>query len=165
MKNKKRIRIIFLAFVLFAGAFAFVQWRNAQQEGEIERYVYPTDFNDCWGVIQKKAKCRIPEEILSEMSVEELVWAVIDYPFLFESLCSPRLPGGISEWAAGISDAFKKLTECRNPENKIIKVLKQAYEEECEDRSKVSLARLVFYDGQRQYFDFSKKQLKFLKGN
>ena len=164
MKNKKRIRIIFLAFVLFAGAFAFVQWRNAQQKGEIERYVYPTDFSDCLAITRKQ-KCRIPEEILSEMSVEELVWAVIDYPFLYEVLCSSRFPGGISEWAAGISDAFKKLTECRNPENKIIKVLKQAYEEECEDRSKVSLARLVFYDGQRQYFDFSKKQLKFLKGN
>ena len=164
MKNKKRIRIIFLAFVLFAGAFAFVQWRNAQQKGEIERYVYPTDFSDCLAITRKQ-KCRIPEEILSEMSVEELVWAVIDYPFLYEVLCSSRFPGGISEWAARISDAFKKLTECRNPENKIIKVLKQAYEEECEDRSKVSLARLVFYDGQRQYFDFSKKQLKFLKGN
>ncbi len=164
MKNKKRIRIIFLAFVLFAGAFAFVQWRNAQQKGEIERYVYPTDFSDCLAITRKQ-KCRIPEEILSEMSVEELVWAVIDYPFLYEVLCSSRFPGGISEWAAGISDAFKKLTECRNPENKIIKVLKQAYEEECEDRSKVSLARLVFCDGQGQYFNFSKKQLKFLKGN
>ena len=54
MKNKKRIRIISLVFVLFAGAFAFVQWRNAQQEGEIERYVYPTDFNDCWGGLYKK---------------------------------------------------------------------------------------------------------------
>lgn len=164
MKDKKKFCIIFLAFMLFAGVFAFVQWRNAQQEGEIERYVYPTDFSDCLAITRKQ-KCRIPEEILSEMSVEELVWAVIDYPFLYEVLCSSRFPGGISEWAAGISDAFKKLTECRNPENKIIKVLKQAYEEECEDRSKVSLARLVFCDGQGQYFNFSKKQLKFLKGN
>ncbi len=40
----------------------------------------------------KKAKCKIPEEILSEMNVEELVWAVIGYPFLDEAGLSR--PGG-----------------------------------------------------------------------
>lgn len=164
MKNKKRIRIIFLAFMLFTGAFAFVQWRNSQQEGEIERYIYPTNFSDCLAITRKE-KCRIPEEILSEMSVEELVWAVIDYPFLYEVLCSSRTPYGDSEWASRISDAFAKLTECRNPENKIIKVLKEALEEEDVDTSQIILVRNIFYDSQGRYFDFSKKQLKFLKGN
>ena len=78
----------------------------------------------------KKAKCKIPEEILSEMNVKELVWAVIGYPFWMRQ--AYRDPEGKSwldcEWIARCSDAFKKIAECKKTEDKIIKVLKTAEE-------------------------------------
>lgn len=163
--NLKKIIISFFAVILIAGVFAYSKLGNSvQEETELNRFVYPTEFESGIFVTpaQKKAQCRIPEEILSDMTVEELVWAVIDYPFLWEEGLSSMGPGGGSQWINGISDAFRKLTECDDPEDKIIKVLKDAWERKDPSLFQVYEACRVFYDSQGVYFDFSKKQLKFL---
>lgn len=167
MENKRRVSkflvVIISIFIFFAGHFAYGRLRDfVQTDREIERYVYPTDFSDCLVALQRKAKCRIPEEILSGMSVEELVWAVIDYPFLFEVGLSSQWEGG-SEWIAADSDAFAKLIECKNAENRIVKVLKDAWESEDTDQSKVYGACHLFYISRGKYFDFSWGQLRFLE--
>ncbi|MDE7298875.1 MAG: hypothetical protein K2N94_08605 [Lachnospiraceae bacterium] len=163
--SMKKVIIASLAFAILASLFVYTRLGDFwQEEGELERYVYPSDFSDCWSVEQRRKKCRIPEEVLSEMTVEELVWAVIDYPFLFEVLVSSQNTG----WSALLPDksnAFAKLIECRRPEGKIIKVLKEAWEAEDADISQVYLARQIFYDSQERYFDFSKKQLEYLSAN
>ncbi|MDE7210537.1 MAG: hypothetical protein K2O03_03720 [Lachnospiraceae bacterium] len=172
MKNSKKIIIVSLVFVLVAAIFAYGKWQGGageEDDVEVNRYAYPTDFSDCLFPEQKKAKGKVPEEILSEMNVEELVWAVIDYPFLFEAgLSSYRDPESKSwadcEWIAKGSNAFKKLTECKKPEDKIIKVLKTAEEESSneEEKDDAYFARWVFYDAHGKYFSFNKKQLDFL---
>lgn len=161
--ERKRISMFFIVLVLLVGLFSYRQLHDfSLSQQKVNRYVYPTDFSDCPTVSQKKAKCRIPEEILSEMTVEELVWAVIDYPFLFDVRLSSQLDGG-SEWIAASSNAFVKLTECRNPENKIIHVLKDALEKEDTDEFRIHTACHLFYVSRGKYFNFSKKQLEFLK--
>ena len=158
----KKVIVAALAISLLTSFFVYERLGGFRQEGELERYVYPSDFSDCWSVEQRQKKCRIPEEVLSEMTVEELVWAVIDYPFLYIVGLSSYWPSGGSVSLTKSSDAFAKLTECRNPENKIIKVLKEASEAEDVDASQICLAVYAFYGGQDIYFNFSKKQLKFL---
>ncbi len=161
--NNKRISIFFIALLFLIGLFSYRQLHDfLLGQREIDRYVYPTDFSDCLVVSQKKAKCAIPEEILSSMTVEELVWAVIDYPFLSEVGLSSQLDGG-SEWIVASSDAFAKLIECRHPENRIIRVLKDALEREDTDEFQINAACQLFYVSRGKYFDFSRKQLKFLE--
>lgn len=170
MKNRKKIIFVSLAFVLAAAFFSYGKWQSkAEDDVEVNRYVYPADWNDGLFVELKKAKCRIPEEILSEMNVEELVWAVIDYPFLGEAgLSNYRDPENKSwldcEWIVRCSDAFKKLTECKKPEDKIIKVLKKAEEEatNIEEKDDVYMARWAFYAAHGKYFSFNQEQLDFL---
>ena len=72
--ERKRISIFFIALVFLIGLFSYGQLRDfLLGQRKIDRYVYPTDFSDCLVASQKKAKCAIPEEILSSMTVEELV--------------------------------------------------------------------------------------------
>lgn len=170
MKKRKRVILVSFSIALLAALFAYEKWQGkAEDDVEVNRYVYPVDWNDGLFVELKKAKCKIPEEILSEMNVEELVWAVIDYPFLDEAgLSNYRDPDSKSwldcEWIARCSDAFKKLTECKKPEDKIIKVLKTAAAEatNVEEKDDVYMARWVFYDAHGKYFSFNQEQLDFL---
>ena len=170
MKNRKKIILVSFSIALLAAFFVYEKWQSeAEDDVEVSRYVYPVDWNDGLFVELKKAKCKIPEEILDGMNVEELVWAVIDYPFLSEAgLSNYRDPKRKSwldcEWTARTSDAFKKLTECKNSEEKIIKVLKTATEEAKNDEEKddVYTARWIFYDAHGKYFSFNQEQLDFL---
>lgn len=165
MQHKKRIGIFFIVLIFFATFFSYGQIHDfilGQQK--IDRYVYPSDSSECLVASQKKAKCVIPEEILSDMTVEELVWAVIDYPFLFELGLSSEFGGG-SEWIEANSNAFAELTKCRRPENRIIRVLKDALEKEDTDQSRAHMACELFYISDGKYFNFSRRQLKFLKAS
>lgn len=161
--NGKRTMLVLLVFAFTIAGFLLLRsGSSAQGEDAFQRFLYPTDFSDCFTVAEKKDKCKIPEEILSGMTEKELVWAVIDYPFLWEVGCSSQQPGGFSAWLAADSDAFAKLARYDSPEDKIMKVLKAARETEGEDASNINLACQIFCDGQGSYFDFSKKQLEFL---
>lgn len=164
-RSMKKVIMAFPAIVLLVVFFVCIRSGSFKQEDEPERFAYPSDFSDCLVAEQKKAKCRIPEEILSEMTVEELVWAVIDYPFLFDVGLSSYSPGGSGALLATESDAFARLIECDASEDKIIKILKAAQETEGAEASRISAARFVFYDSQGIYFDFNKEQLKFLNGD
>lgn len=165
MGHKKRISIFLIAAIVLVSFYSYGQVRDfLLGQRPVERYVYPTDFSDCLVVSQKKAKCAIPEGVLYDMTVEELVWAVIDYPFLFEVGLSSQRDGG-SEWIAKESDVFAELTKCRHPENRIIQVLKNALEQEDVDLIQVHMACQLFYSSRGKYFDFSRGQIQFLSEN
>lgn len=174
--NQKKNRKIFMLLVI-AGAFSLHGCGKAQNlpqpsqtEAAAEHYEYPEELTGM-SVAQKIEQCRIPEEILAEMTVEQLVWAVIDFPFLVVAGT-----GATSDWKGGLdalkkeSDAFVSLTERDAPEEEIISALKAAWETDAENESdpdilvRVELAQEVFYHSQGEYFSFDKEELEFLSG-
>lgn len=162
--------VIVAAFFLQACDNAQTSEQPQQEDGIVEHYEYPSELTGM-STTQKIEQCRIPEEILSEMTVEQLVWAVIDFPFLVVAGT-----GATSDWKWGLeelkkeSDAFARLTEIDAPEKAIISTLKAAWETDTENEGDsdilvwVELAQEVFYHSQGEYFSFDEEEMSFLSG-
>ena len=93
MKNKNLRRIIaitFFSLFVFVFSSASISYGDNGISEELtrdKRYIYPITYDSPeWqefdGINEKLQACRIPEELLKEMSVEQLVDAVIDFPLL-----------------------------------------------------------------------------------
>lgn len=169
MKHKSNIFLTALLILsIFSGFFACGRQENQEtsekkDENETVCFVYPSEFGDWLTLEQKIEQCRIPEDVLNKMTVEELVWAVIDFPFLVNA--------ALTDWPQGLdvlaeeSDAFARLAGCEKPEEEIISALQDAEETESGEKLVwVSFAKDVFYHGQEKYFDFSEEQLGYLSG-
>lgn len=85
-KLKKWLSFLMLIVILTSGS-AVIMAKGDNDTNIIESYEYPISNNDPeWATFKTTkemiAACRIPKDILSSMSTEALVQAVLDYPLL-----------------------------------------------------------------------------------
>lgn len=89
MKHKK----IFLSFSVLIGIICISRLYMIYVQKETRENVYAiqpgTKEWDALGTVQnKKEACRIPDDILKDMTDEELIQAILDYPFLVDIFAS-----------------------------------------------------------------------------
>lgn len=78
--------------------------------GNYEYAITPDDseWSELGSVEAKIEACRIPEEILKSMTAEQLLQAVLDFPFIYDIFAYDSLADGV-EQLAEISDAYAEL--------------------------------------------------------
>ena len=119
MKNENLRRIIaitFFSLFVFVVSSVPISYGDNDISEELtrdKRYIYPITYDspewqDFDGVNEKLQACRIPEELLKEMSVEQLVDAVIDFPLLVNVVLYNSSEEGLEALSLQ-SDAYREL--------------------------------------------------------
>ena len=161
--------------------FDYLDWYGF--ESCYRHYPYPSEFDDTLSVEQKISQCKIPDEEISEMTKEQLLWAVIDFPFLEQINNFPTWEEKIS-FLMENCDAFKKCALDVSADD-IVNLLKKAETLENTSKnseqnihnsinigkqvgkmqdifSKIKLIKDILLHCQGTYFDFNQLQLNFL---
>lgn len=114
MKHKRLLQCIaVIAFGMLTGFFCLTE-RRTQPEGESQNIVFAYEITPdspewkCLSVAQKIAALRIPEDVLENMTEEQLLEAVMDFPFRLEIFYSSRREDGV-RGLVKISDAYAEL--------------------------------------------------------
>lgn len=89
-----------------------------------KKYVYPITPNDsAWEKLQtvenKINACRIPQNILDKMTEDQLVQAVLDFPFIYDIFVYSTLEKGV-ENLEKISDAYRELLKRENAKDSLM---------------------------------------------
>lgn len=122
-------------------------------------YEYPVtsedaEWNSLGSVSEKIEVCRIPNDELESMSDEQLVQAVLDFPFLYDIFAAPNFEVGVSSLEE-ISDAYYELIGRESAKDALYAALLQLGEDadlSVEDEIKMdALAVLIIYQDVFQY--------------
>lgn len=103
--------------------------KAAAEENVIDGYyIYPITPNDAeWkgfeSIEEKIAACKIPEEILKSMTEEQLIRAVLDYPFIYEVFAYPTIEAGVVSLEK-ISDAYAELLSRYNAKEELMNAVR-----------------------------------------
>lgn len=124
--DKSRPVILAAIIVVVFGVCAISAYGNAFSEKGTGYYQYPSVSG--YSAVGGQELCRIPEETLKKMSDEELAQAVVDYPYLVDVFA---LEGSntISDYFAGISDAYSELLSRENGMQVLSEKAEQLYDE------------------------------------
>ena len=154
MKNENLRRIIAITFFsLFVFVFSSVPISYgdngiSEELTRDKRYIYPITYDspewqDFDGVNEKLQACRIPEELLKEMSVEQLVDAVIDFPLLVNVVLYNSPEEGL-EALSQQSDAYRELLSREGGKEAFMEKVKTvAYLEPSEDKSDLLFLQIL----------------------
>ncbi|EJP26045.1 hypothetical protein HMPREF1142_0758 [Peptostreptococcaceae bacterium AS15] len=154
MKNKNLRRIIaitFFSLFVFVVSSVPISYGDNDISEELtrdKRYIYPITYDspewqDFDGVNEKLQACRIPEELLKEMSVEQLVDAVIDFPLLVNVVLYNSPEEGL-EALSQQSDAYRELLSREGGKEAFMEKVKTfAYLEPSEDKSDLLFLKIL----------------------
>ena len=154
MKNKNLRRIIaitFFSLFVFVVSSVPISYGDNDISEELtrdKRYIYPITYDspewqDFDGVNEKLQACRIPEELLKEMSVEQLVDAVIDFPLLVNVVLYNSPEEGL-EALSQQSDAYRELLSREGGKEAFMEKVKTvAYLEPSEDKSDLLFLQIL----------------------
>ena len=154
MKNKNLRRIIaitFFSLFVFVVSSVPISYGDNDISEELtrdKRYIYPITYDspewqDFDGVNEKLQACRIPEELLKEMSVEQLVDAVIDFPLLVNVVLYNSPEEGL-EALSQQSDAYRELLSREGGKEAFMEKVKTfAYLEPSEDKSDLLFLQML----------------------
>ena len=153
MKNSKR-RVVKFILVIFIIIFVNVFLYGNDEKMFNGYYIYPTvNTYKGWSDLNTRDKvelCRIPQETLESMSDEQLMQAVLDYPFISEIHMYPTMEYGVEVFES-ICDAYAELIERECGLETMIEVVNQRVakgvdnitaEEEIQNDQ---LATMIFY--------------------
>ena len=92
-------------------------------------YEYPitpedSEWKELGTVAEKIEACRIPIDTLEQMTEEELVQAILDFPFLTDLFVSAVLPPSL-DFFGDECDAYKELLERENGKEALMEKLKE----------------------------------------
>ena len=111
MNGRKSFRYIITVVIAVIGLVALVNV-SPKRLAVDEYYVYPMNSSgEEWNnlTIQEKIEtCRIPKRIVKNMSDEQLIQAVIDFPFIHEVFLYDYIETGVKS-LENVSDAYKEL--------------------------------------------------------
>ena len=111
MKLLKKVVSILLVLCVCIGTEGIYGYEK--ENDEPFRYVYPiTPEDEEWdridSVEEKIEACRIPQELLNEMTNEELYQAIMDFPFLCDIFVATSQEEGV-ESLEKTCDAYREL--------------------------------------------------------
>jgi len=151
-ENLRRIiAITFFSLFVFVFSSASISYGDNGISEELtrdKRYIYPITYDSPeWqefdGVNEKLQACRIPEELLKERSVEQLVDAVIDFPLLVNVVLYNSPEEGL-EALSQQSDAYRELLSREGGKEAFMEKVKTfAYLEPSEDKSDLLFLKIL----------------------
>lgn len=124
VKQKRLLQCIpVIALGMFVAFFCLTE-RRTQPEGENQNNVFEyeiTPDSPEWkrlSVAQKIAALRIPKDVLENMTEEQLLEAVMDFPFRLEIFCYSSREDGV-RGLVKISDAYAELLGRENAKSTV----------------------------------------------
>lgn len=154
--RKKRILFLgitmfLLFFILHPDLSAKANVNSEEESRSAGTYIYPSFDTPEWKQYttaeERIAACRIPKEILEEMTEEQLVQAVYDFPFLVNIFVYSALKDGVRNIERN-SDAYAELLKRKGAKDALLQKITEVFSEQQEERNawkKDALAVLALY--------------------
>lgn len=166
----KRVKwSIAIAFLLiFLVGIGYYRKERNKTNVLADYWKYPIE-SDSWNAMDAEARidaCRIPEEILTIMTAEQLVQAVLDFPYNIDVSVSSSIETGL-ERLENQSDAYKELLSRDDAKRALLAKLEkmsQSAQVTTEEEWNMNLLYdILFYEEQFQE-SFSEDERKHING-